>query len=87
MIGFKTRNADSHDIRVISNFEKLFFCKLIPYIKQSKFKCIRKQGGTYFDDHLCSFVDHLCYSCLVFVMLSRLSIAALWSPAGKGLTS
>ena len=24
---------------------------------------------------------------LVFVMLSRLFIAALWSPAGKGLTS
>ena len=38
------------------------------------------QGGT-------SFVDHLCYLCLVFVMLSRLLIAALWSPAGKGLTS
>ena len=33
------------------------------------------------------FVDHLCYLCLVFVMLSRLFIAALWSPAGKGLTS
>ena len=25
--------------------------------------------------------------CLVFVMLSRLFIAALWSPEGKGLTS
>ena len=25
--------------------------------------------------------------CLVFVMLLRLLIAALWSPAGKGLTS
>ena len=33
------------------------------------------------------FVDNLCYLCLVFVMLSRLSIAALWSPAVKGLTS
>ena len=32
-------------------------------------------------------MDHLCYSCLVFVMPSRLLIAALWSPAGKGLTS
>ena len=32
-------------------------------------------------------MDHLCYSCLVFVMLSRLFIATLWSPAGKGLTS
>ena len=31
-------------------------------------------------------MDHLCYFCLVFVMLSRLFIAALWSPAGKGLT-
>ena len=33
------------------------------------------QGGT-------SFGDHLCFLCLVFLMLSR-----LWSPAGKGLTS
>ena len=38
------------------------------------------QGGT-------SFADHLCYLCLVFVILSRLFIAALWSNAGKGLTS
>ena len=37
-------------------------------------------GGT-------SFVDHLCYLCLVLVMLLRLFIAALWSPVGKGLTS
>ena len=37
-------------------------------------------GGT-------SFVDHLCYLCLVFVMLLRRFFAALWSPAGKGLTS
>ena len=31
----------------------------------------------------------MLYSCifLVFVMLSPLFIAALWSPAGKGLTS
>ena len=32
-------------------------------------------------------MDHLCYLCHVFVMLSRLIIAALWSPAGKWLTS
>ena len=32
-------------------------------------------------------MDHLCYLCFVFFMLSRLSIAALCSPAGKGLTS
>ena len=32
-------------------------------------------------------MDYLCYLCLVFVMLSRLFIAALWSPAGKGLAS
>ena len=29
-------------------------------------------------------VDHLCYLCLVFLMLTSLFIAALWSPAGKG---
>ena len=32
-------------------------------------------------------MGHLCYLCLVFVMLSRLFIAASWSPARKGLTS
>ena len=32
-------------------------------------------------------MDRLCYFCIVFVMLSRLLIAALWTPAGKGLTS
>ena len=32
-------------------------------------------------------MDHLCYLCLVFVMLSCLFIAVLWSPDGKGLTS
>ena len=32
-------------------------------------------------------MDLLCYLCLVFVMLSRLIIAALWSPEGKGRTS
>ena len=32
-------------------------------------------------------MDHLSYLCLVFVMLSRLFVADLWSPAGKGLTS
>ena len=30
-------------------------------------------------------MDHLCYLCLVFFMLSRHFIAALWSPAGKWL--
>ena len=34
-----------------------------------------------------SSVDHFCYLCLVFVMLSRLFIAAVWSPAGTGLIS
>ena len=33
------------------------------------------------------FVDHLYCLCLEFVMLSGLFIAALWSPARKGLTS
>ena len=30
-------------------------------------------------------MDHLCFLCLVFLMFLRLYIAALWSPAGKGL--
>ena len=32
-------------------------------------------------------MDHLCFLCLVSLMRLRLYIAALWSPAGKGLTS
>ena len=32
-------------------------------------------------------MDPLCYLFLVFAMLSRLFIAALWSPTGKGLIS
>ena len=32
-------------------------------------------------------MDHLCYLCLVFSMLSSLFITALWSPAGNFLTS
>ena len=34
-----------------------------------------------------SLVNQLCYFYIVFVMLMRLFIAALWSPAGKWLTS
>ena len=35
-----------------------------------------------------SFVDHLCFSVLrVLCLCARLFICALWSPAGKGLTS
>ena len=32
-------------------------------------------------------MDQLCYLYLVFAIFSRLFIAALWSPEGKGLTS
>ena len=35
-----------------------------------------------------SFVDNLCYFCLVLLCFhARLFVDALWSPAGKGLTS
>ena len=35
-----------------------------------------------------SLVDHRCYFCLVlFCFHARLFVDALWSPAGKGLTS
>ena len=32
-------------------------------------------------------MNHLCFLCLVFLRLSSLFIAALWSPAGQGLNS
>ena len=42
--------------------------------------------GIYYTDRS-KAVLLLFYFCFVFVMLSRLLIAALWSPAGKVLTS
>ena len=37
----------------------------------------------------CAKIDHLCYLCLVLLYFNhaRLFVDALWSPAGKGLTS
>ena len=32
-------------------------------------------------------MENLCYLCLLFVIVSHLFTAALWSPVGKGLTS
>ena len=32
-------------------------------------------------------MDHLCYICLLLCFHARLFVDALWSPAGKGLTS
>ena len=33
-------------------------------------------------------MDHLCYFCLVFYAFNAgLFVVALWSPAGKGMTS
>ena len=32
-------------------------------------------------------MDHLCYFCLVVMLSCTSAVDALWSPAGKGLTS
>ena len=66
----------------ISTFSKCSFKNIIRVSNSFDPDQARRlvQGGT-------SFVDHLCYLCLVFVMHLRLFIAALWSHAGKGLTS
>ena len=52
---------------------KMHFCLYLslPYSQENNFRKL-------------TFVDHLCYLCLVFVILSRLFIAALWSSEGKG---
>ena len=59
---------------------KTEICLVVFAVKPVKFVDWLFQGGT-------AFVDHLCYLCLVFVMLWRLFIAALWSPVRKRLTS
>ena len=51
-------------------------------ISVQKIILIEYQGGTSFVDLLC-FCSVLCLLCLC----ARLFICALWSPAGKGLTS
>ena len=61
--------------RMVSNYTYSIYSKI-----QSPSSSLGCQGNT-------TFVDHLCFLCLVFLMLSRQSNSALWSPAGKGLTS
>ena len=59
----------------------LKFIEFCPFsVEKGLYFCWPFQDGT-------SFVDHLCYLCLVFVMFLCLFIAALWSPEGKGLSS
>ena len=36
-----------------------------------KYLYLPSRGGTF-------FVDHMCYLCLIFAMLSRLFMAAVW---------
>ena len=68
-------------IHYLQSREKL--CFLLPSL------ILRLYPGYRLDQTLTqgctSFVDHLYFLFLVFLMLSRLSIAALWSPVGKGL--
>ena len=61
-----------------------------PYFFFILFVCVLNPPVKYFTDRskeVLLFVYHLCYLCLVSVVLSHLLIAALWSLAGKGLTS
>ena len=71
------RTTKHEDVDYSALSAHLFRCLFsrIPSVTISGF------GGT-------SFVDQSCYFSLLFVMLrARLFIDALWSPAGKGLTS
>ena len=63
-------------------------CVLVHNIIKGEVGAIRHPVN-YFTDRskAVPFVDHLCYVCLVLFMLSRLFIAALWSNAGKWLSS
>ena len=70
----RTRKPVASELRVRLVRRKTGLSPTVKYVYWSL------EGGT-------SFVDHPCYSCLMSVMLSRLFIAALWSPEGKGLTS
>ena len=59
------------------------FCSFHYEVTENNFEniCVAKYGGA-------SFVDHLCSFCLVLLCFhARLFVDALWSLAGKGLTS
>ena len=87
---FKRGKDNGHDTWK-SNFPKSFLpifssiCNSNVYLQHmssSKIFYCPFQGGTSFVDLLC-FCSVLCLLCLCV----RLFICALWSPAGKGLTS
>ena len=50
-------------------------------------KIFQKSFKNFAENRFTSCVDHLCFLCFLFLMLSCLFIAALWSPAEKILTS
>ena len=53
-----------------------------------RFRACVAARGCHTGIDLTSFVDHLCDFCLVLLCFhARLFVDALWSPAGKGLTS
>ena len=62
----------NHQLTNLNKCGKLHLC-----IRNSTILALSRQA----------IVDHLCFYVLCLSYFSRLFIAALWSPAGKGLTS
>ena len=80
--------------KTFDNKWELLFFSSYPNIRSLKYHYLKYNNAqhsfelTNFSRRLSSsFVDHLCYLCLVFVMFLHLFSATLWSPSGKGLTS
>ena len=71
-----------YEFEIVWGSQVYFLLRLSYLSPKARFKLEILQGGT-------SFVGRLCF-CSVLCLLSlcaRLFICALWSPAGKGLTS
>ena len=76
-----TASTSPNDILQPSHLDQDHFVSIVIYVYENAL-------STQFNVILSySIVDPFCYLYFVSVTLSRLFIAALWSPAGKGLTS
>ena len=74
--------GDDASISKGSFMQTKYLCVLI-HIRNKGEVCLKPSSDG------ASFGDHFCYLCFIFifVMLSCLFPAALWSPTGNGLTS
>ena len=69
---------------------KMHYCMMMNKIRKSRMVISIRHGSPYADRSkavLLLWIIHVIYIVRLLCFLARLFIVALWSPAGKGLTS